>query len=148
MLSGEHRLRVSENRVLRGIFGPKRDEVTGDCRKLKKEELHCLYSFRNIIGMIKSRRMGGTCSTHGEMKNAHKILIGKPERKRPLVRPMHRWEDNNKMDVREIGFGSVEWIHMAQDRNRCLSVLFASHETLCPMVILELFKTDPTLLCS
>jgi hypothetical protein len=88
-LSEEHRLRVFENRVLRRIFGPKRDEETGEWRKLHNEELHDLYSSSSIIRIIKSRggEMGGTCSTNGEKKNACRLLVGKPEEKSPLGRP-------------------------------------------------------------
>jgi hypothetical protein len=97
----EHRLRVFENRVLRRIFGPKRDEVTGDWRKLQTEELQRLYSSPSIIRMIKSRRMrwAGHVARMGEKRNAYRILVGK----RPLGRPRCRWVDNIKMDLREIG---------------------------------------------
>jgi hypothetical protein len=96
----EHRLRVFQNRVLRRIFGPRRDEVTGDWRKLHNEELHNLYSSPSIIRMIKSRRMrwAGHVARMGETRNAYRILVGKPEGKRPLGRPKRRWMDNIKMD--------------------------------------------------
>jgi hypothetical protein len=92
-LREEDRLRVFENRVLRRIFGPKRYEVTGDGRKLHNEELHNLYSSPNIIRMIKSRRMrwAGNIARMGTERNAYMILVGKPERKRPLGRPRRRW---------------------------------------------------------
>jgi hypothetical protein len=90
----EHRLRVFENRVLRRIFGPKRDEVTGGWRKLHNEELHNLYSSPSIIRMIKSRRMH--VARMGEKKNADRILVGKSQRNRPLGRPRRRWVDNIK----------------------------------------------------
>jgi hypothetical protein len=85
-------MRVFENRVLRRIFDPKRDEVTGDWRKLHNEELHNLYSSPNIIRMIKSRRIGraGQVARMGEKRNAYEILVGKPEGKRPLGRPRRR----------------------------------------------------------
>jgi hypothetical protein len=81
---------VFENRVLRSKFGPKRDEVTGDWRKLHNEELHKLYSSPNIIRMIKSRRMiwAGHVARMGETRNAYRVLVGKPEGKRPLGRPI------------------------------------------------------------
>jgi hypothetical protein len=87
--------------VLRRIFGPKRDEVTGDWRKLHNEELHNLYSSPNIIRMIKSRRMKwtGHLARMGETRNAYRILLGKPEGKRPLGRPRRRWVDNIKIDL-------------------------------------------------
>jgi hypothetical protein len=107
--------RLFENRVLKRIFGPKRDEVTGDWRKLHNEELHNLYSSPNIIRMIKSRRMrwAGNVARMGEMRNGYRILVKKPEGKRPLGRPICRWVDNIKMDLREIGCGGVDWIDLA-----------------------------------
>jgi hypothetical protein len=104
-LREEHRLRVFENRVLRRIFGPKREEVTGDWRKVHNEELHNLCYSTNIIRMIKSRRMrwAGHVARMVANRNAYRILVGKPERKRPLGRLKRRWLDNIKIDVREIG---------------------------------------------
>jgi hypothetical protein len=109
-----------ENRVLRRIFGPKRDEVTGDWRKLHNEELHRLYSSPSIIRMIKSRRMrwAGHVARMGEKRNAYRILVGKPEGKRPLERLRRIWVDNIKMDFRDIGLDVVDWIDLAQDRDR------------------------------
>jgi hypothetical protein len=114
-LMEEHRLRVFENRVLRRIFGPKSDEVTGEWRRMHKEELNALYSSPNIIWVIKSRRMrwAGHVACMGEGRGAYRILVG-----RPLGRPRHRWEDNIKMDLQEVGWGSMDWIDMAQDRDR------------------------------
>jgi hypothetical protein len=119
-LREENGLRVFENRVLRRIFGPKRDEVTGGWRKLHNEELHGLYSSPIIIRVIKARgvRWAGHVACMEEVRGAYKILVGKPEGRRPLGRPRHRWEDNIKMYLREIGFGDVDWIHLAQDRGR------------------------------
>jgi hypothetical protein len=96
---------VFENRVLRRIFGPKRDEVTGEWRKLHSRELHNLYSSPDIIRQIKSRRMrwAGHVTRMGEGRNVYRVLVGKPEGKRPLGRPRRRWEDGIKMDLREIG---------------------------------------------
>jgi hypothetical protein len=93
---------VCENRVLRRTFGPKRDEVTRDWRKLHNEGLHNLYSSPNIIRMIKSRRMtwAGHVARMREKRNAYRILVGKPEGKRPLGRPRRRWVDNIKRDLR------------------------------------------------
>jgi hypothetical protein len=90
--------------VLRRIFGPKRDEMVGE-RKLHNEELRNLYCSLGIIRIIKSRRMrwAGHVARMGEKRNAYRILVGKPEGKRPLGRPRNRWKDNNKMDLREIG---------------------------------------------
>jgi hypothetical protein len=105
--------------VLRRIFGPKRDGVTGEWRKLHNEELHNLYSSPYIIRQIKSRRMRwvGHVAHMGEGRNVYRVLVGKPEGKSPLERPRHRWEDGIKIDLREIGWGGVEWIHLAQDRD-------------------------------
>jgi hypothetical protein len=104
ILREEHRLRVFENRVLRRIFGPKRDEVTGGWRKLHNEDLHNLYTSPSIIRMIKSRRMiwAEHVTRMEEKRNECRILVGMPEEKRPLGRPRRRWVDNNKMDPRGI----------------------------------------------
>jgi hypothetical protein len=108
-LREEHILRVFENRVLRIIFGPKRDEVTGDWRKLHNEELHNLYSPPSIIRTNKSRRMrwAGYVARMGEKRNARRILMGKPEGSRPLGRPRRRWVGNIKTDLREIVRGGM-----------------------------------------
>jgi hypothetical protein len=115
-----HRLRVFVNRVLRRLFGPKRGEVTGDWRKLHNEELHKLYSSLNIIRMIKSRRLrwAGHVARMREKRNPYRILVGKPEGKRPLGRPRCRWVDNIKIDFRERGWISMAWIDLAQDREQ------------------------------
>jgi hypothetical protein len=118
-LREEHRLRVFENRVLRRIFRPKRDEVMRQCRKLHSRELQNLNSSPDTIRQIKSRRIrwAGHVARKGEGRNVYRVLMGKPEGKRPLGRPRCRWENGIKMDLREIGWGSVEWIHLAQDRD-------------------------------
>jgi hypothetical protein len=98
-LSEEHKLKVFESRTLRRIFGTKRDEVTGNRRKLHNKELHDLYSSPNIIRMIKSRRMrwAGQVTQMGETRNAYRILVGKPGGKSPLGRPRRRGVNNIKM---------------------------------------------------
>jgi len=98
---------VFENRVLRRIFGPKRDKVTGKWRKLHNEELNVLYSSPNIVQVIKSRRMRwmGHVVYMVEGRGVYRVLVGKPGGKRPLGRPRHRWEDNIKMDLQEVGCG-------------------------------------------
>jgi hypothetical protein len=116
----EHKLRVFENRVLRRIFGTKRDGVPGEWRKLHNEELHNLYSSSSIIRIIKSRRMRwvGHVARMGEKRNVYRLLVGKPEGKRPLGRPKRKWRDNIKMDLLEIGLNVVDWIGLARDRYR------------------------------
>jgi hypothetical protein len=106
-LSEEQRLRAFENRVLRRIFGPKRDEATGEWRRLHKEELNDLYSSPNIIRVIKSRRMkwAGHVARMGEKRGAYRILVERPEGTRRLWRPRRRWENNIKMDLQEVGWG-------------------------------------------
>jgi hypothetical protein len=103
----ERRQRLFENRVLRRIFGPKRDEVTGEWRKLHNEELNCLYSLPNTGRVVKSRRMrwAGHVASMGEGRGVYRVLVGKPERKRQLGRPRSRWEDNIRMNIQEVGCG-------------------------------------------
>ncbi|KAJ4433926.1 hypothetical protein ANN_16241 [Periplaneta americana] len=119
-LREEQRLRVFENRVLRKIFGAKRDEVTGEWRKLHNTELHALYSSPDIIRNIKSRRLrwAGHVARMGESRNAYRVLVGRPEGKRPLGRPRRRWKYNIKMDLREVEYDGREWINFAQDREQ------------------------------
>jgi hypothetical protein len=116
-LGEEHRLRVFENRMLRKIFGPKREEDVS-WRKLHNDELHSLYSLPNIFRVIKSRRMrwAGHVACIWEGRGIYRVLVGRPEGKRPLRRPRCRWENNIKMDLREIGIDEVNWIQLAQDR--------------------------------
>jgi hypothetical protein len=103
---------VFENRVLRRIFGPMREEVLGDWSKLHNEELHNLYSSPYIITMIKSRRMKWAWHVErmGETMNTYRTLVGKPEGKIPLGRPRRSWVDNIKMDLRERAWDGREWI--------------------------------------
>ncbi|KAJ4433726.1 hypothetical protein ANN_16037 [Periplaneta americana] len=116
----EHRLRVFENKVLRKIFRAKRDEVTGEWRKLHNTELHALYSSPDIIRNIKSRRLrwAGHVARMGESRNAYRVLVVRPEGKRPLGRPRRRWEDDIKIDLREVGYDCRDWINLAQDRDQ------------------------------
>jgi hypothetical protein len=116
---------VFENRVLRRIFGPKRDEVTEEWRKLHNKELRDLYSSPSIIRIIKSRRMrwAGHVARIGEKRNAYRLLVGKPEGKRPLGRPRRRCVDNIRMDLGEVGWRDVDWIGLAKDRNRWRAVV-------------------------
>jgi hypothetical protein len=116
----EHRLRVFENKMLRRIFGPKRNQVMRGWRKLHNEDLQDLYSSPSIIRIIKSRRMrwAGHVARMREKRNAYRLLVRKPEGKRPLGRPRHGCVDNIKMDILETGWGSVDWIGLAQDRGK------------------------------
>jgi len=118
-LREERRLRVFENRLLRRVFGSKRDEVTGEWRKLHNEELRDLYSIPTIVQVVKSRRMrwAGHVAHMGEGRGVHRVLVGKPEGKRPLGIPSHRWEDNIKMGLQEVG-GGGDCMELAQDRDR------------------------------
>jgi hypothetical protein len=111
---------VFKNRVLRRIFGPKRDEATGEWRRLHNEELNDLYSSTNIIRVIKSRRMGweGHVARMGDRRSAHRVLVGRPEGKRPLGRPRSTWENNIKMDFQKVWWGGMDWIDLAQDTDR------------------------------
>jgi hypothetical protein len=124
---------VFENRVLRRIFGPKRDEVTGEWRKLHNEELHDLYSSPDIIRQVKSIRMRwvGHVARMGEERKEDKVLVGNPEGKRPLGRPRRRWEDGVRMDLREIGLRGVDWIRLAQGRDRWRAVVSVVMNLLC-----------------
>jgi len=116
----EHRTRVFENQVLRRIFVPKRDKVIGEWRKLHNDEPDDLYSAPSIVQVIKSRRMrwAGHVLCMREGRGMYRVLVGKPEGKRPLGRPRRRWEDDIKMDLQEVGCGGIDWIELAQDRNR------------------------------
>jgi hypothetical protein len=118
-LKEEHRLSFFENRVLRRIFGPKREE-DGSRRKLHNDELCSLYSSLNIVRVIKSRRMRwvGHVACMGEGRGVCRVLVGIPESKRPLGRPRRRGEDNINIGLREIWIDGANWIQLAQDRNR------------------------------
>ena len=115
----ERRLRVFENRVLRRIFGPKRDEVTGDWRKLHNEELNDLYCSHNIVRVIKWRRMRwvGNVARMGEKIGVYRVMIGIPEGNRPLRRPRRRWEDI-KLNLQVVGCGNLDWIELTQNTDR------------------------------
>jgi hypothetical protein len=96
----------------RKVFGPKRDEVTGEWRKLHNEKMNDLYSLPNIVRVVKSRRMkwAGNVARMGEERGVHRVLVGKPEGKRPLGRPRRRSEDNIKTDLQEVGEGRGDWV--------------------------------------
>ena len=111
---------MSENRLLRRVFGPKRDEVIGEWRKLHNAELNDLFSSPNIVRVIKSRRIrwAGHLTRMWERRGVYMVLVEKPAGKRPLGRPRRRWEDNIKMDLQEVGWGSMDWIDLTEDRDR------------------------------
>jgi len=118
-LQEERKLRVFENMVLRRIFGPRRDEVTGEWRTVHIEELNDLYCSPNIVRVIKSRRMkwAGHVARMGEERVVYRFLVGKPEGRRPLGRPRRRWLDNIRMDLQDMGCRYMDWIGLAQDRD-------------------------------
>ena len=126
-LREEGKLRVFENMVLRRIFGPRRDEVTGEWRRLHNEKLNDLYSSPNIVRVIKSRRMrwAGHVARMGEESGVYRVLVGKLEGKRPLGRPRRRWVDNIRMDLQEVGCGYMDWIGLPQDRDRWRTLVSA-----------------------
>jgi hypothetical protein len=126
-LREEHGLRVLENRVLKRIFGPKRDNVTGEWRKLHDGELHDLYSSPNIVRVIESRRMRwtGHVAQIGQERGVYRVLVRKPEGKRQLGRHRRRWEDNIRMDLQEVGCRGMDWIGLAQSRDRWRAIVNA-----------------------
>ena len=108
-----------ENMVLRRIFGPRRDEVKGEWSRLHNEELNDLCSSPNIVRVIKSRKMRwvGHVARLGEKREVYRVLVGKPEGKRPMGKPRRKWADNIRMDLQEVGCGYMDWIGLAQDRD-------------------------------
>jgi len=121
------KLRVFENKVLRRIFGPRRDEVTGKWRRLHYEELNDLYTSPNIVRVIRSRRMrwAGHVARIGEERGVHKVLVGKPVGRRPLGRPRRRWVDDIRMDLQQVGCVYMDWIGLAQNRDRWRTLVSA-----------------------
>jgi len=105
---------------VRRIFGPRRDEVTGEWRRQHNEELNDLYPSPNIVRVIKSRKMrwAGHVAHMGDERGVYRVLVEKPEGRRPLGIPRRRWVNNIRMDLQEVGCGYMDWIGLAQDRDR------------------------------
>ncbi|KAJ4429019.1 hypothetical protein ANN_26015 [Periplaneta americana] len=141
-----------ENKALRKIFGAKRDEVTGEWKKLHNTELHALYPSPDIIRNIKSRRLrwAGHVARMGKSRNAYRVLVGRPEGKRPLGRPRCRWENDIKMDLREVGYDGRDWINLAQDRDQWRAYVRAAMNLWFVISIMDLaggelaLRTTPT----
>ena len=123
----ERRLRVFENRMLRRIFVPMRDEVTRKKRKLHKEELIDLYSSPNIVRAIKWRRLKWAVhvARMGNRIGVYRVLVAKPEGKRLFGRARLRWENNIKMDLQEVECGGMDWVELTEDRERWLALVNA-----------------------
>jgi len=115
-----------DNMVLR-IFGPMRDEVAGEWRRMHNEELNYLYSSPNIVRVINSRRMrwAGHVARMGDERGVYRVLVGMPEGKTPLGRPRRRWVNNIRMDLQEVGCGYMDWIGWAQERDRWQTLVSA-----------------------
>jgi hypothetical protein len=126
-IENERWLRGLENRVLRRLFGPKRNELTGEWKKLHNEELNNLYTSPNIVRVVKSRRMRwvGHVARMAEGRAVYGILVRKPEGMIPFGRRRLKWEDNIKMDLLEVGCGGMDWIEVAQDRYSLRAVVNA-----------------------
>ena len=133
-LREERRLTVFKNTVLRKVFGPKRDELTGEWRKLHNEKLNDLYSLPNIVRVVKSRRMrsAGLAARMGVDRGVHRVLVGKTEGKRTLGRRRRRWEDNIKMDLHKVGVGRGDCMELAQDRDRGQALVGTLRDFLVP----------------
>jgi len=118
---------VLENRVFRRIFESKRDEVTGEWRKLHNEELNDLYCSPDIVRVIKSRimRWAGHEARMGKRRGVYRVLVGKPEGNKLLGKPRCRWKNNTKIDLQELGCGDMDWIELAQDKDRWRALVTA-----------------------
>jgi hypothetical protein len=128
------KLRVFENKMLRRIFGPRRDEVTEEWRRLHNKEINVLYCSPNIVRVIKWGRMrwAGHVARMGEERGVYRALVGKPEGRRPLGRPRRRWVDNIRMDLQEVECGYMDWIGLAQDRDRWRTLVSAVMNLVVP----------------
>jgi hypothetical protein len=126
-LREERKLKVFDNIVLRRRFGPRRDEVTGEWTSLHNEELNDLFSSSIYVRGDKSRKMrwAGHVARMGEEMGVYRVLVGKPEERRPLVRPRSKWVYNIGMDLQEVGCGCMDWIGLTQDRDRWRTLVSA-----------------------
>ena len=126
-LREERNLRVFENMALRRIFRPRMEEITEEWRRLHNDELNDVYPLLNIVRVIKSRRMrwAGLVACMVEERGVYRVLVGKMEGKRPLGRPRRRWVDNIRMDLQEVGCGYMDWVGLAQDRDRWRTLVSA-----------------------
>jgi hypothetical protein len=116
-LRKKHKLKVFENRMLRNIFGPYRDEVRREWRRVHNEEFYALYASPNIIGVIKSRKKtwAGHVARLWYKRGSYRVLVGRPDSKRPLGKRKRRWDDIIKLDLQDVGWGGMDWIAVAQD---------------------------------
>ena len=133
----ERRLGLFENSVLRIIFEPKRDEVTTEWRKLHNEELNVLSCSPNIVRVIRSRRIRWAVhvARMAERRVIYIVLVGKPKVNRPLGIPRHGWENNIKMDLQEVGYGSMDWIELTLDRDRWRALVNAVMNLRVPLYV-------------
>jgi len=128
-----------EDKVLRRIFWPKRDEVAREWRKLHNDKLNDLYFSPNIVRVIESRKWAGHVAGMGENRGVYRVLAGKPDGKRPFRRTSRRWQDNIKMYLHDVGCEGMDWNDLAQDRNRWRALVKAVMNPWCSIKCREFF---------